>query len=238
MEYADTKKKARGRNLTAQVLIIMVQKKVKKMKKFIVLALAISLSLSFFNCTNDNTEGQIDYSKISESKLKELMLEEETSARLIKVDTPGGPTDCRINVLSLFTNIKELDKEKILSSFGMFYDVRDNNLSGHSTGELYINAYYYLSSNLKNEPVTMEEITKYFDILPVVTSIKGKLNDSNFNGAVITESERDKLISLVNFYKTKKVSDSNYQALLNSIIEDITSLTNRNSTQIKEFLAS
>ena len=51
-------------------------------------------------------------------------------------------------------------------------------------------------------------------------------------------SERDKLISLVNFYKTKKVSDSNYQALLNSIIEDITSLTNRNSTQIKEFLAS
>ena len=79
----------------------------------------------------------------------------------------------------------------------------------------------------------MEEITKYFDILPVVTSIKGKLNDSNFNGAVITESERDKLISLVNFYKTKKVSDSNYQALLNSIIEDITSLTNRNSTQIK-----
>ena len=120
----------------------------------------------------------------------------------------------------------------------MFYDVRDNNLSGHSTGELYINAYYYLSSNLKNEPVTMEEITKYFDILPVVTSIKGKLNDSNFNGAVITESERDKLISLVNFYKTKKVSDSNYQALLNSIIEDITSLTNRNSTQIKEFLAS
>ena len=166
------------------------------------------------------------------------MLEEETSARLIKVDTPGGPTDCRINLLSLFTNIKELDKEKILSSFGMFYDVRDNNLSGHSTGELYINAYYYLSSNLKNEPVTMEEITKYFDILPVVTSIKGKLNDSNFNGAVITESERDKLISLVNFYKTKKVSDSNYQALLNSIIEDITSLTNRNSTQIKEFLAS
>ena len=166
------------------------------------------------------------------------MLEEETSARLIKVDTPGGPTDCRINVLYLFTNIKELDKEKILSSFGMFYDVRDNNLSGHSTGELYINAYYYLSSNLKNEPVTMEEITKYFDILPVVTSIKGKLNDSNFNGAVITESERDKLISLVNFYKTKKVSDSNYQALLNSIIEDITSLTNRNSTQIKEFLAS
>ena len=112
------------------------------MKKFIVLALAISLSLSFFNCTNDNTEGQIDYSKISESKLKQLMLEEETSARLIKVDTPGGPTDCRINVLSLFTNIKELDKEKILSSFGMFYDVRDNNLSGHSTGELYINAYY------------------------------------------------------------------------------------------------
>ena len=135
------------------------------MKKFIVLALAISLSLSFFNCTNDNTEGQIDYSKISESKLKQLMLEEETSARIIKVDTPGGPTDCRINVLSLFTNIKELDKEKILSSFGMFYDVRDNNLSGHSTGELYINAYYYLSSNLKNEPVTMEEITKYFDII-------------------------------------------------------------------------
>ena len=233
-----TRKKSKGTKPNRTSPYYNGAKKSKKMKKFSVLALAISLSLSFFNCTNDNTEGQIDYSKISESKLKQLMLEEETSARLIKVDTPGGPTDCRINVLSLFTNIKELDKEKILSSFGMFYDVRDNNLSGHSTGELYINAYYYLSSNLKNEPVTMEEITKYFDILPVVTSIKGKLNDSNFNGAVITESERDKLISLVNFYKTKKVSDSNYQALLNSIIEDITSLTNRNSTQIKEFLAS
>jgi hypothetical protein len=208
------------------------------MKKFIVLALAISLSLSFFNCSNDNTEGQVDFSKVSESKLKQFMLEQETAARIIKVDSPGGPTDCRINVLSLFTNIKELDKEKILSSFGMFYDIRDNNLIGNSTGELYINAYYYLSSNLKDEPVTVEEITKYFEILPVITSIKGKLNDSNFNGTVITESERDTLINLINYYKTKKVTDSNYQAILNSIIEDINSLTNRNSIQIKEFLAS
>lgn len=208
------------------------------MKKFIVLALAISLSLSFFNCSNDNTEGQVDFSKVSESKLKQFMLEQETAARIIKVDSPGGPTDCRINVLSLFTNIKELEKEKILSSFGMFYDIRDNNLIGNSTGELYINAYYYLSSNLKDEPVTVEEITKYFEILPVITSIKGKLNDNNFNGTVITECERDALINLINYYKTKKVTDSNYQAILNSIIEDINSLTNRNSIQIKEFLAS
>ena len=208
------------------------------MKKFIVLALAISLSLSFFNCSNDNTEGQVDFSKVSESKLKQFMLEQETAARIIKVDSPGGPTDCRINVLSLFTNIKELEKEKILSSFGMFYDIRDNNLIGNSTGELYINAYYYLSSNLKDEPVTVEEITKYFEILPVITSIKGKLNDNNFNGTVITECERNALINLINYYKTKKVTDSNYQAILNSIIEDINSLTNRNSIQIKEFLAS
>lgn len=208
------------------------------MKKFIVLALAISLSLSFFNCSNDNTEGQVDFSKVSESKLKQFMLEQETAARIIKIDSPGGPTDCRINVLSLFTNIKELEKEKILSSFGMFYDIRDNNLIGNSTGELYINAYYYLSSNLKDEPVTVEEITKYFEILPVITSIKGKLNDNNFNGTVITECERNALINLINYYKTKKVTDSNYQAILNSIIEDINSLTNRNSIQIKEFLAS
>lgn len=42
----------------------------------------------------------------------------------------------------------------------------------------------------------------------------------------------------LNMFKTKKISDSNYQALLDSIIEDINSLTNRNSSQIKEFLAS
>lgn len=208
------------------------------MKKFIVLALAILLSLSFFNCSNDNTGGQIDYSKTSESKLKKLMLEEESTARIIKVDTPGGPTDCRINILSFFTNIKEEDKDKIISSYQMFYDIRDNNLRGHSTGELYVNAYYYLSSDLKDEPVTMEEITNYFEILPVVASINSKLNDNTFSGIVITESERDKLINLVNYYKTKKISDSNYQALLDSIIEDINSLTNRNSSQIKEFLAS
>ena len=52
-----------------------MQKKVKKMKKFIVLALAISLSLSFFNCTNDNTEGQIDYSKISKIDINEFGLD-------------------------------------------------------------------------------------------------------------------------------------------------------------------
>lgn len=208
------------------------------MKKIILLALAISLSLSFYNCSNDNTEDQVNFSEISESKLKQLMLEKETTARIIKVDSPGGPTDCRINLLSLFSNIKELDKDKILSSFGMFYDIRDNNLIGNSTGELYINAYYYLSSNLKNEPVTVEEITKYFEILPVIMSIKDKLDDTNFKGAVITESDRDELINLVNYYKTKKVSDSNYQEILNSIIEDINSLTNRNSNQIKEFLAN
>ncbi len=69
-------------------------------------------------------------------------------------------------------------------------------------------------------------------------SIKGKLNDNNFKGIVITESERDELINLVNYYKAKKVSDSNYQEILNSIIEDIASITNRNSSQIKEFLAN
>lgn len=213
-------------------------KKILKMKKFIVLALAISLSLSFFNCSNDNAENQVNFSKISKSKLKQFMLEKETTARIIKVDSPGGPTDCRINILSLFSNIKESDKDEILSSFRIFYDIRDNNLIGNSTGELYINAYYYLSSNLKNEPVTIEEITKYFEILPVIMSIKGKLNDNNFKGIVITESERDELINLVNYYKAKKVSDSNYQEILNSIIEDIASITNRNSSQIKEFLAN
>ena len=139
---------------------------------------------------------------------------------------------------SRHVKIKESDKDEILSSFGIFYDIRDNNLIGNSTGELYINAYYYLSSNLKNEPVTIEEITKYFEILPVIMSIKGKLNDNNFKGIVITESERDELINLVNYYKAKKVSDSNYQEILNSIIEDIASITNRNSSQIKEFLAN
>lgn len=208
------------------------------MKKFIVLALAISLSLSFFNCSNDNEESKIDYSKVSESKLKQLILEEEISARIIKVDTPGGPQDCRINVLSLFTNLDAIDKDRIISSFDMFYDIRDNNLSGQSTGELYINAYYYLSANLKNESVTTAEILEYFEILPVISSIKRKYNDRSFDGVVITETERDKLVELVNYYKAKNVSNSNYDLILNSIIEDITELTNRNSTQIKEFLAS
>ena len=102
-------------------------------------------------------------------------------------------------------------------------------------------SYWQKTTTLPHYPKIKQDCT--YDIVIVGGGMSGitlahRLNDSNFNGAVITESERDKLISLVNFYKTKKVSDSNYQALLNSIIEDITSLTNRNSTQIKEFLAS
>ena len=59
-------------------------KKILKMKKFIVLALVISLSLSFFNCSNDNAENQVNFSKISKSKLKQFMLEKRQLLELLK----------------------------------------------------------------------------------------------------------------------------------------------------------
>lgn len=155
---------------------------------------------------------------------------------IVKVDTPGGPQDCRINVLSIFGGIKELDKAEILSSFDMFYDIRDSNLKETTTGELYISAYYYLSTKLKEKSVTLEEISKFVNILPVVSTIKNKLDDHNFSGIVITSNDKNKLVDLVEYYKAKKSSDAFFRSILNSIIEDINTLSNRDSQQIKDFL--
>lgn len=51
------------------------------MKKVLLsLVFAFSISLMFFNCSSDN-ENDVNYSKISESKLKQLMQQEENAAR-------------------------------------------------------------------------------------------------------------------------------------------------------------
>lgn len=207
------------------------------MKKVISLMLVLTLSILCFNCSNEKIEAKADFSKISESELKQLIQEKEIFLRIIKVDTPGGPTDCRINLLGYFSKIKDLDKEKIRNSFDLFYNIRDHNLNVTSTGILYINAYYYLSSRLKDEPVTLSEIYNYFDILPVVTAISNKLNDTTYKGIIISDSESQKLIDLVKFYKTKRLNDSEYQEVLDSIITDLESISNRNADQIKAFLS-
>lgn len=53
---------------------------------------------------------------------------------------------------------------------------------------------------------------------------------------MITSNDKNKLVDFVEYYKAKKSSDAFFQSILNSVIEDINTLTNRDSQQIKDFL--
>lgn len=212
------------------------------MKKLFSTSFLLITVLFLYNCSKDNiNEPNIDFSSLSKSQIQKIIddnNEQLLQAREVDFDTvpnDGEGGTCPMRAVSDETKDPN-DKSLMNSLTSKLYDIRDNILKGKSTGEYYIQAYYYLGSKLKNEPVTVTDIQKCLKIIPTFFDVYDKLTDSSYTGVVISPSQRDELIDYVQYYKSKKINDNTYQDLLNTVISDLNTITNRNSSQIMDFL--
>jgi malic enzyme len=70
-----------------------------------------------------------------------------------------------------------------------------------------------------------------------VTNIYNRFSDNNFSGVVISDQEKNEIIQFIEYYRPKVVSNSLNLEILDAIKEDVINITNRNSTQITNFLS-
>lgn len=208
------------------------------MKKVLSLLTVLILSIFLYNCSKDEIqEPKVDFSTMSKSKIKDIINQEVVNARTKEIDTPGGPQDCRISNLQVLSVLENLGVSDISSTMDILYDIRDNKLDKGETGRAYIDAYYYLSSVLENEDTTLSELSELISVVPTVINIQSKLNDASYTGVIINDTQKNELIQLINLYSAKLPNDVNYQNIINVIVNDLNNISNRNSTQIENFIS-
>ncbi len=212
------------------------------MKKLFSKSILLITMLFLYNCSKDSIEEpNVDFSPLSKSQIQKIIddnNEELLKAREIDFDTvpnDGEGGTCPMSAIS--NEAKDPNDKSLMHSLtSKLYDIRDKILKGKGTGEYYIQAYYYLGSRLKDEPVTLTDVQKCLKIIPTFFDVYDKLMDDSYSGVVINATQRNELIEYVEYYKSKKITDNTYQELLDTVIIDLNKITNRNSSQIMDFL--
>jgi len=200
-----------------------------------------------YNCGNeeDLLLSEIDYSIFEKSEMEQLMKVEQLIKKTldygasIKIDSPpDSDPDCYESKLIMKAKVDKANKGLLKNSLitERLHGLRDDLLRGKNTGSAYIEAYYYLSSKLKDNSITTSEVKRFLNVIPTIVNISKKINNPNYSGVVINENEKNELINMVNYYKSKRINDSHYQKILSVIAFDINTIHNRNSTQIEKFM--
>lgn len=220
----------------------------RKLKHLSMIATMLLICLFAVNCSKDSiSENNLDLSEMTKSEMQEFLnkiaQEAMVSERMIgfeeefdTVPNDGEGGICPMRNMS--DEVSEPSEVSLMSSLTeKLYDIRDNILEKTEIGKSYINAYYYIGGKLKEEGTTTQDIAKAITVAPTFFTIYNNLKDENYKGAVIDENQKNKLIDFVEHYKSKRTNDANYQNVLNVVIEDIKTLTNRSSSQINDFLS-
>jgi hypothetical protein len=221
------------------------------MKKVILLGLIMLI----ISCSNENNlDSELDLTPISKSKLKILVdnskeirsvMQKRMNDHLVSlverdIDTPLLPGDgCSAEKIQ--RKAIQTHSNLIVNNIGIFNDdtrtFRDNTLLSGETGITYKEVYYYLGTYLNNDEISFSDVQNFISIMPTVKNIYNRINDNSYNGVVISSNEKENILSFINSieYKMQDNNSNNIQ-LIEAVKEDISSLTNRNSLQILEFI--
>ncbi len=223
------------------------------MKKLILLG----LTMLIISCSSESIlDSEVDLTPLSKSKLKFLIenstdikneMEERINDQLVSlvhrdIDTPTPGGEDGICPMAMIEKKAVLThSNSIVSSIGIFNDdsrvFRDNVLLSGETGAIYKDVYYYLGSYLNNDEISISDVQNFISIMPTVKNIYERINDSSYSGVVISNNEKENILSFINSIESK-IQDNNSSniQLIEAIKEDVASLTNRNSNQILEFI--
>lgn len=211
----------------------------KKKSLVIISSILFAGAIIFAACSEGNEDLNIvDNSPLGVSALSKMYLSNSSgkSSRDVALE---DPRDCCGGVLAAHIDNENLSFPVITDSFDELYDFRDNVLSkGQGTvGQIYIDAYYELSTMIKNEEVTLDELIKVSSLLPEIFEVYEKMNDPNHIGVIINDNLKAEITELLDTYKLKRTNDDRYQGLITAISQDVETLSNRDKPQIDGFLS-
>lgn len=224
------------------------------MKKLILLG----LTMLIFSCSNEIIyDSEVDLTPLSKSKLKILIENSEEIRNVIqkriddhlvsqveiKRDTPPGDDgagECPMVAMkekAIITHATSAVND-IMDFNNDTRTFRDNILLSGNTGVMYKDVYYYLGSYLDNNEISFSDVQNFISIMPTVKNMYNRIDDNSYSGVVISNNEKDDILSLISSIESK-IQDNNSIniQLIEAVKEDITSLVNRNSNQISEFIS-
>ena len=211
----------------------------KKKSLVIISSILLVGAITFAACSEGNEDLSIvDNSPMGVSALSK-MYSPNSSGKSGRDVALEDPRDCCGGVLMAHIDDENLSFPVITDSFNELYDFRDNVLSkGEGTvGEIYVDAYYELSTMIKNEEVTLDELIKVSSLLPDIFEVYEKMNDPNHTGVIINDNLKAEITGLLNTYKLKRTDDNRYQNLIAAISQDVETSSNRDKPQIDGFLS-
>jgi hypothetical protein len=116
------------------------------------------------------------------------------------------------------------------------YQFRDSILSKNAMGQKYISDYYFLGSTFSNS-YSFTNSLKILRIMPTVYSIVDKINSTNQTQNTYDTETRDKIVSLINYFKTL-TDDAIAIAKMNDIIADVNYYCNKQVSNLKSALTN
>jgi hypothetical protein len=223
------------------------------MKKLILLL--VVLSAITYSCSNEELQSEVDLSPLKKSSLKSLISEskeirtamkQRIKEKLVsqverKKDTPPGDETEGCYLSSVENEARLTHSPSEVSNITEFNNdsrsFRDNTLQKGQTGLTYKDTYYYLSTYLNNDEVSLKDVNKFLTILPTVNKLYGKMEFSDNDRVVIDIQEKQEIIDFIDYISPKiQGNGSINQQIITAIKSDLDNLTNRNSKQIKQFI--
>ena len=225
------------------------------MKKIIFLNLILFLSATIiFSCSREEEELlEVDFSELRISRLKSLVNDSEAIKRHIKDAVMAEtvrqgdtvPDDGGVCPIGQMKNASNDDYSNFGAELITAFDAdatlfRDNQLlrgGVGDTGFTYKEVYYYLSGVLKNESITLSELTQFVNVIPSILEIYERIKDEDYQGVVVFGNERDELLDFIEYYRLKVNNDLDKE-IIAAIKDDLNHMTNRNRSQVRAFLAN
>jgi hypothetical protein len=115
----------------------------------------------------------------------------------------------------------------------LLYEMRDNVLLNSLIGEKYYRFYYYSSLLDITDQLSLSELAQIATSLPTIYSIYNRIKNSEYQSLVFTESEKNKILDVLNIYKNKKIS-ANFESIINNIISDIEQLDGKSIAYLNQ----
>lgn len=205
--------------------------------KLITKLLLIASFIFIYSC---DSESELNTDSIDNSSMGKGALKSQYDTNMLGKNAElDDPRDCCGGMIKEHIAYENLSFPNITNSFNQMYDIRDNILSKGegSLGQIYIDAYYELSTMIKNEDINLNEIAKVSSIIPDLINVYNKMKKPNYNGVIIDDNLKNEVLQLLDVYKGKRLGDNRYQNILSAIKLDVQTLTNRDKVQIDNFLA-
>ena len=187
-----------------------------KMKQLFLLGLLLLVVMA---CNNEGIESEVDFTSISESKLKALLNNSKEVRNAIdiriksnlenlvkrEVDTPpddgwphGGCGLERVRSAAIQTH-----SNSVVNTIENFNNdsrtFRDDILLSGETGIAYKDTYYYLGTYLNNDEISFSDVQNFINILPTARNIYNRLKNNGYDGVVISLQEKEDIIEFIDY---------------------------------------